>query len=154
MNSARQVRARGGTVAFMGGKDEAAEAEVFTQALGMDPSVADVVVGVVASIAMEGPDGPACVAFTEAGCDRNFGKDVRICSSCAAKKKMNRCAGCKLAFYCDSNCQRAHWGTHSAYCRTITKIHDESIKTIGMDARQAIKTLTAAMATATAANAR
>jgi len=30
-----------------------------------------------------------------------------------------RCSGCKLAFYCGRDCQRAQWGAHKAVCKAV-----------------------------------
>jgi hypothetical protein len=137
MNVVRSVRARGGSVALMVGEDE--DGAMFEQAIAMPPSIADVLMNVVAAVQHE--NGEACVAFTAGGCDRFLGKGVRICSSCGARKPMNRCNGCKLLCYCDESCQRRDWAQHAAYCREISKIHTRTLNATGMDARQSFDRL-------------
>ena len=29
---------------------------------------------------------------------------------------MKKCLGCKLVYYCDTDCQRAHWNVHKLTC--------------------------------------
>jgi len=48
--------------------------------------------------------------------------DMFICSnpSCKAVKRcavLSKCGGCRLAAYCDRNCQREHWSSHKAACK-------------------------------------
>lgn len=47
--------------------------------------------------------------------------DSRVTKHCAAcnqtVKKILNCSRCKLANYCDKNCQRAHWPVHKKVCK-------------------------------------
>lgn len=40
------------------------------------------------------------------------------CASCANKKAVFQCSGCKREYYCSEKCQKKHWtkGKHSEYC--------------------------------------
>lgn len=43
----------------------------------------------------------------------------RICEQCGNKQEvedLKRCTRCYLAFYCNSQCQRAHWEIHKLRC--------------------------------------
>lgn len=42
------------------------------------------------------------------------------CSNCQKNNCVNVCSKCKRAYYCDENCQKAHWDYHKLVCkRTI-----------------------------------
>lgn len=51
---------------------------------------------------------------------RNAFKDrSAACSHCGAGgSKLQRCAKCRLAYYCSPACQRAGWAAHRPHCRT------------------------------------
>ncbi|BGP16687.1 hypothetical protein JCM10213_000396 [Rhodosporidiobolus nylandii] len=43
----------------------------------------------------------------------------RLCGTCGKKKSMDdlqRCAGCRMVFYCDPRCQRNGWKEHRSVC--------------------------------------
>lgn len=142
MDVLRVARSQGKTIAFMGGEDEYTEASMFERALGMPPGIADVVVGVVGVVENEG----ACLAFTAAGCDRNMGKGVRICSACGTQAVIEtKCSGCKLMHYCNQTCQRNHWAAHRDYCRAVSAVHQKSMEMTGKDAKEALETIVNAM---------
>lgn len=46
------------------------------------------------------------------------------CAYCDSRCNQNKCGKCKLVYYCNKNCQRAHWGNHKKVC------HGESAKKI------------------------
>ena len=56
------------------------------------------------------------------------------CEACGKKEEelgggllMMRCARCYVVFYCDAECQRAHWAAHRAFCKTLAvKIAEET----------------------------
>ena len=31
--------------------------------------------------------------------------------------RLQRCSACKIAFYCDDNCQKMHWASHRVQCK-------------------------------------
>ncbi len=39
------------------------------------------------------------------------------CSCCAKKGAIKVCARCRDVLYCDTECQRAHWGLHKLVCK-------------------------------------
>ena len=45
---------------------------------------------------------------------------------CCHKRLFDRlqCSGCKIANYCDSNCQREHWHDHKSFCRRFCRLID------------------------------
>jgi hypothetical protein len=48
-------------------------------------------------------------------CDSLIGQ--KICNACSKTlKTAKRCARCKLALYCDAQCQKAHWPKHKNTC--------------------------------------
>ena len=45
----------------------------------------------------------------------------RLCSGCGhvkLKKECMKCAKCKRAYYCNTECQRIHWPQHKSVCKT------------------------------------
>ena len=46
---------------------------------------------------------------------------LKVCANCSAQRLfMRKCAGCKIAYYCCSRCQRTHWALHKLYCNSGT----------------------------------
>ena len=46
-------------------------------------------------------------------------KPSTCCSNCLLKKiQLNRCAKCKIVFYCSRECQKNHWSSHKKVCRS------------------------------------
>ena len=46
--------------------------------------------------------------------------EERFCSACsAAATKLLRCSGCQSTWYCNSECQRAHWKSHRPECKRL-----------------------------------
>lgn len=42
------------------------------------------------------------------------------CAACGRKSEQPpSCSRCKLAYYCDSDCQRSHWDQHKSECRPV-----------------------------------
>ncbi|KAF7667471.1 hypothetical protein LDENG_00061320 [Lucifuga dentata] len=58
----------------------------------------------------------------------------RICHSCFRRQdKLQRCAQCKFAHYCDRTCQRAGWAEHKEECNAIKaygKAPNENIRLV------------------------
>jgi hypothetical protein len=46
--------------------------------------------------------------------------NTQKCSKCE-KPATARCANCSSTYYCDQQCQRAHWSTHKVECNKIHK---------------------------------
>lgn len=44
-------------------------------------------------------------------------KEFWQCAACGSPHPARRCAGCRLASYCNTNCQRTHWQVHKIACR-------------------------------------
>src|SRR5690349_14927542 len=43
--------------------------------------------------------------------------NVKYCSYCdVGAWSMKRCAGCLVAIYCNTDCQRQHWSEHKPFC--------------------------------------
>jgi hypothetical protein len=64
------------------------------------------------------------------------------CGSCAAANAGRKCGGCKQFFYCDRECQTAHWKLHRKECKYIQKYGTRSggLDAIGtMKPQQAFK---------------
>ena len=36
---------------------------------------------------------------------------------------LNRCAGCKIVFYCNKQCQASHWKEHKTICHSLKRIN-------------------------------
>lgn len=60
----------------------------------------------------------------------SFGsKSEKYCITCGKSKKVTRCARCKGAWYCDSDCQQADWPCHKLLCAKYAKLNEsEPIK--------------------------
>ena len=47
----------------------------------------------------------------------------RICAACGSSapsaQKLNACSRCKIAFYCNKECQKGHWKAHKKHCKTL-----------------------------------
>jgi hypothetical protein len=46
------------------------------------------------------------------------------CFFCDKLSPPNHCGRCKVAFYCDSTCQRSHWPLHKLVCTRFAKRRD------------------------------
>ncbi|KAK7718676.1 hypothetical protein SLS64_002636 [Diaporthe eres] len=56
-------------------------------------------------------------------------KSEKYCITCGKSENVNRCARCKGAWYCDSNCQQADWPCHKILCAKYAKLNEsEPIK--------------------------
>ena len=43
-----------------------------------------------------------------------------VCENCLVRgTKMKKCSRCKIAHYCNSDCQKVHWARHKPLCRDI-----------------------------------
>ncbi|KAJ7713818.1 hypothetical protein B0H16DRAFT_1619956 [Mycena metata] len=42
-----------------------------------------------------------------------------VCSSCSKRSGSMRCSRCKITFYCNRECQAAHWSTHKNHCKKV-----------------------------------
>ncbi|KAJ7769872.1 hypothetical protein B0H16DRAFT_1516670 [Mycena metata] len=42
-----------------------------------------------------------------------------VCSSCSNRSGSMRCSRCKIMFYCNRECQAAHWSTHRNHCKKV-----------------------------------
>ena len=42
----------------------------------------------------------------------------RLCSKCGLPA-FNKCIRCRSAYYCNAQCQRAHWRAHRSVCRSV-----------------------------------
>jgi hypothetical protein len=47
-----------------------------------------------------------------------------VCAACGAEGAGELCTGCRLAQYCDAQCQRAHWKAHKKDCRAAVAARD------------------------------
>lgn len=51
------------------------------------------------------------------GISSNSSFPIMSCDHCGKSDNLFKCSSCKLAQYCDRNCQRAHWATHKHLCK-------------------------------------
>lgn len=69
-------------------------------------------------------------------------REALICLSCSSPaspdKKLFTCRGCKIARYCDSQCQRAHWSTHKEEC---IQLRDLAARDVRMQEKNAVLVL-------------
>ena len=42
--------------------------------------------------------------------------DASVCFACATQGAHKKCNRCKVAYYCDRTCQKAHWPVHKHSC--------------------------------------
>ena len=47
------------------------------------------------------------------------------------QKVLKKCAGCKAAWYCGAECQKADWGRHQLLCHTLQTIRNAGAKAEG-----------------------
>ena len=50
------------------------------------------------------------------------GNNDRICASCGHRDPtgtIRNCRDCRMAYYCNVECQRSHWPTHKTRCRQV-----------------------------------
>jgi len=53
---------------------------------------------------------------------------IKSCNWCGASSKKCFCSKCRMAFYCDSNCQRNDWQYHKEFCeahKSVMKSQEE-----------------------------
>ena len=43
--------------------------------------------------------------------------DASVCFACATQGAHKKCNRCKVAYYCDRTCQKAHWPVHKHSCQ-------------------------------------
>ena len=48
------------------------------------------------------------------------------CNSCQKEENLLQCQQCKLAYYCDRNCQTKDWADHKILCRKVPKATDKA----------------------------
>ena len=66
----------------------------------------------------------------------------RFCSTCGASsegKELLECSGCRIAFYCDRNCQKSQWKTHKPTCKLAQRYPPRSTTTLDLDGESDIK---------------
>ena len=44
----------------------------------------------------------------------------RTCAHCATSGAKNKCASCRLTYYCDRRCQKLHWKDHKEACAILS----------------------------------
>jgi len=57
------------------------------------------------------------VPATPAPLRRALNSVVHNCDACGKPTKGLACTGCKKTYYCDRDCQKAHWPIHRAVCK-------------------------------------
>mmetsp|Transcript_5336 Transcript_5336/g.13536 ORF Transcript_5336/g.13536 Transcript_5336/m.13536 type:complete len:93 (+) Transcript_5336:1089-1367(+) len=64
----------------------------------------------------------ACKSWGTETDGRNFtpSRGLRVCASCGSvqeeSKQFKRCGGCRLVYFCGSDCQKVAWKTHKKVC--------------------------------------
>ena len=56
------------------------------------------------------------------------GKEIVKCMSCQTSKRrdeMSMCSQCKVALYCQRECQLNHWQSHKKQCKALAKERKE-----------------------------
>lgn len=62
---------------------------------------------------------------TSTRCGRRAARTVWVCAQCgttakaAQIDKLRKCSGCHSVRYCGTACQRKHWKTHKATCKSL-----------------------------------
>lgn len=44
---------------------------------------------------------------------------ITLCDNCYKVCGLKRCSLCKITYYCDLECQNAHWASHKTDCKTL-----------------------------------
>lgn len=52
---------------------------------------------------------------------RGFVDNITTCCTCGQEKPAKKCSKCKVAQYCDRNCQRLHWFVHKKACSSLNQ---------------------------------
>ena len=66
------------------------------------------------------PTALSIVTFAING-QRGFVDDAVDCYTCGEEKPTKKCSKCKVAQYCDKNCQKLHWHWHKKVCASLVQ---------------------------------
>lgn len=77
-------------------------------------------------------DSPSALSIVTAAINgqRGFIDSIPVCSTCGEEKPAKKCSKCKVAQYCDRNCQRLHWPVHKKVCSTLSQGLTNEVQTV------------------------
>ncbi|XP_042041043.1 histone-lysine N-methyltransferase ASHR1-like [Salvia splendens] len=52
------------------------------------------------------------------------------CEWCFSSTNLKKCSGCRVIWYCSSECQRSDWKLHSAECRVLSKVDKQRVNSL------------------------
>lgn len=63
-------------------------------------------------------DSPSALSVVNSAINgqRGFLDNISVCNTCGEEKPAKKCSQCKVAQYCDRNCQKLHWYWHKKVC--------------------------------------
>ncbi|KAG6435972.1 hypothetical protein SASPL_100853 [Salvia splendens] len=61
------------------------------------------------------------------------------CEWCFSSTNLKKCSGCRVIWYCSSECQRSDWKLHSAECRVLSKVDKQRVNSLTPSLRLMVK---------------
>ncbi|XP_048730771.1 ankyrin repeat and MYND domain-containing protein 2-like [Ostrea edulis] len=56
---------------------------------------------------------------------QKFMDEEDVCSTCGTLRAQKKCSACKMACYCNQQCQKLHWSTHKKFCKKLAEEYQE-----------------------------
>lgn len=51
--------------------------------------------------------------------------EYESCTTCGEPKAERKCSACRMAYYCNQECQKMHWFTHKKFCKQLAEMAEQ-----------------------------